>query len=162
MCLQLIPEAAVVLAGQHTTMGQQMLRQGMAAQRRDSLASLAHWAPLPLLPALALLASPSASNPAVRAYALRSLHTCDPFQVTPVAFIPPGTFFVVLGVEVVMLNLLVCLRVFSEVVRARGNHLWVCILPATSSTIRSCHICGQSFRTGPKDCPLVLQNKHHK
>lgn len=86
MCgeVQMIPEAAVVLAGRPQVPGQQQVgAKGRAApQGAGALGALAYWAPLPLLPALALLSSHAASNPAVRAYALRSLHTCNPFQVS--------------------------------------------------------------------------------
>ncbi|KAK9821480.1 hypothetical protein WJX74_000721 [Apatococcus lobatus] len=83
MATQMIPEAAAVLAGRPNVPGQpHAAGQGKAAAQ----GALACWAPLPLLPALALLSSTAASNPAVRAYALRSLHTCNPFQVA--VFLP--------------------------------------------------------------------------
>ncbi|KAK9812698.1 hypothetical protein WJX72_002251 [[Myrmecia] bisecta] len=66
--IQELPGAACILAG--------ACPPGSAL-----LDHLAHWAPMPLLQAMALMSGASGRNPAVRAYALRSLLTCPPEQV---------------------------------------------------------------------------------
>lgn len=46
------------------------------------LSHLRHWAPTDLLNALQLMSGSKGAHPVVRAYALRSLHTCPPEQVS--------------------------------------------------------------------------------
>ena len=49
-----------------------------------TLAQLKYWAPSRLLQALGMMSGPRGQQEAVRAYALRSLHTCPPEQVSAV------------------------------------------------------------------------------
>ncbi|KAK9840723.1 hypothetical protein WJX81_000166 [Elliptochloris bilobata] len=69
--VQALPKAAALLATPAAA------RAGVGA----ALAHLATWAPAPLLQALEMMSGPAARVPAVRAYALRSLHACNPQQV---------------------------------------------------------------------------------
>ena len=65
--LQALPSAAVMLA--------------VATNDAAVLTQLQRWAPAHFLQALTMLAGAQGQHPAVRAYALRSLHTCPPEQV---------------------------------------------------------------------------------
>ena len=49
-----------------------------------ALAQLKYWAPSRLLQALGMMSGPQGQQASVRAYALRSLHTCPPEQVSDV------------------------------------------------------------------------------
>lgn len=57
----------------------ELVAQGSAG---GALSQLESWEPAAILQALHMLSGPQGQLPEVRAYALRSLHTCIPEQVT--------------------------------------------------------------------------------
>lgn len=67
--MQADPNAAELLAAS----------EGPGAE--SAVAHLAQWAPAMILRALQMMSGPQGSREAVRAYALRSLLTCNPEQV---------------------------------------------------------------------------------